>query len=113
MALNSLQLNTASPVAGLGTSTYNVVTAGEYTVAIQSTLPQGSALQIVINLNGAAQVTIGGAAANPTPTQPSIGTSVRLLCAATDVITVVLTSANNIDTEPNAVKSVINLYAGE
>lgn len=113
MATNSLQLNTSSPVAGLGTSTYNVVTAGMYTVAVQSTLPLASALQIVINLNASPVVTIGGSSTNPTPTQPSMGTSARILCAASDVITVVLSSSHSIDTQPNSVKSTINLYQGE
>lgn len=127
MATNSLQLNTSSPVAGLGTSTFNVVTAGMYTVSVQSTLPYesgtfnmsdvipsvASALQIVINLNGTPQVTIGGSATNPTPSQPSMGTSARLQCAASDVITVVLSSANAIDNQPNSVKSTINLFQGE
>jgi hypothetical protein len=127
MATNSLQLNTSSPVAGLGTSTYNVALAGMYSVNVQSTLPfeQGtfnnssvvppvtSGLQIVINQNGSPMVTVGGSATNPTPTQPSMGASAKLQCAASDVITVVLSSANAIDNQPNSVKSTINLYQGE
>lgn len=127
MATNSLQLNTSSPVAGLGTSTYNVLVAGQYTVNVQSTLPfeQGtfnnssvvpsvaSALQIVINQNGSPIVTVGGAAPAVTPTQPSLGATAHLSCAVNDVITVVLSSANAIDGIPNSVKSTINLYQGE
>ena len=123
---NSLQLNTSSPFAGLGTGTYTVVTAGNYRVTCKSTLPyeQGtsnnssvtpstsSALQIVINQNGSPIVTVGGAANNPTPTQPSLVASAELQCAAADVITVVLSSANAIDAVPNTVKSIINLYQG-
>lgn len=125
---NTLLLNSGNPVAGLGTSTYTVLTAGEYTVGIKSTIPRdpggsslfssqvspfASALQIVINQNGSPVLTIGGSSTNPTPTQPSLGSSISLLCAAGDVLTVVLSSANAIDSQPNAVKSTITLYQGE
>jgi hypothetical protein len=110
MAINSLQLNGSSPFAGLGTSLYNVLTAGPYTVAITSTIPQNSGLQIVINQNSTPIVTIGGIASNPTPTQESMGTSANLQCAVNDVISVVLSSSAIADQAPNAVKSVINLF---
>lgn len=126
MAINSLQLNTATPVAGLGTQTFNVLTAGNYTVTCQSFIPfeQGtsnnssvtpstsSALQIVINQNGSPIVTVGGVATNPTPTQPEISASARLQCAVNDVLTVVLTSANAIDAQANSVKSIMNVFQG-
>lgn len=109
----TLKVNSQAAVAGLGTQTLTIVNAGIYTVAVQSTLPPASALQIVINVNGSPQLTIGGVSTNPTPTQPSIGSSVRLQCAAGDVITVVLSSANAVDNQPNAVKSSIDIYLGE
>ena len=126
MTINSLQINTSTPVAGLGTQTCNIVTAGLYTVAFNITIPfvQGtsansastvgqSALQVVVNQNGTPVLTVGGSSANPTPTQPAIGSSVRIQCAAGDVITVVLSSANAVDAVANAVKGIINVYAGE
>lgn len=114
MAANTLNVNQAASVAGLGTSSYNVVTAGFYTVACQSTLPNNSGLQIAINKNGSPVITaIGGATANPTPTQPSIGTSARVQCAAADLLQVVLTSSAAADNLPNGVKSVINIFQGE
>lgn len=124
---NSLSLS-ANEVAGLGTFSYTVPVggAGLYTLGCQSTLPyeQGtfnnssvtpsvaSALQIVLKQNASALVTIGGSAANPTPTQPAMGTSVRIQAVDGDVLSVVLSSANSIDSQPNAVKSVVNLYQG-
>ncbi len=39
MTINSLQANTSTVVGGLGTQTFNVVTAGLYTLAFTSTLP--------------------------------------------------------------------------
>jgi hypothetical protein len=124
---NSLQLNTSTVFAGLGTSTFTVVTAGLYTCAFTSTIPHlekggpgdststvgGSGLQVVINQNGSPVLTIGGSATNPTPYQPSLGGSVRIQAAVNDVITVVLTSSNAVDAQPNAVKTTINLYQGE
>lgn len=111
----TLQINESAAVAGLGTSTYTVISAvaGFISVQVKSTIPLASALQIVINLNGSAQVTSGGAATNPTPTQQSMGAACKLQCAAGDVITVVLSSANAVDSQPNGVKSIINLYQGE
>jgi hypothetical protein len=125
MAINSLQLNESTPFAGLGTSTYNVLTTGNYTVSCNSTIPfvQGtsanssstvgqSGLVITINQNGSPVVSIGGSASNPTPTQPSLGTSARIQATAGDVLTVVLTSANSVDAVANAVKSIVNVYQG-
>ena len=126
---NSLALS-ANEVAGLGTFSYTIPVggAGLYTLSCQSTLPyeQGtynnssvvpsvaSALQIVLSQSGSASVsiTIGGSATNPTPTQPSMGTSGRFQCADGDVLSVALSSANAIDAQPNAVKSIVNLYLG-
>jgi hypothetical protein len=122
---NSLPINVSTPFAGLGTATATIVTAGLYTCSCESTIPfvQGtsanssstvgqSALQIVINQNGTPVVTVGGSASNPTPTQPSLGAIARLQCSASDVITIVLTSANAVDAVANAVKSIMNLYQG-
>lgn len=124
---NGLQLNTSTPFAGLGTATYTIVTTGIYTVSVKSTIPYiaagtsnnstvttgGSALQIVINQNGSPILTSGGVSTNPTPTQPSLGARISFQATAADVITVVFSSANAVDAVPNAVKSIINLYAGQ
>lgn len=126
---NSLSLG-ANEVAGLGTFSYTVPVGagGLYTLSCQSTIPysQGtfnnsaatqpvdSNLQIVLSQTGSASnsVTIGGVTANPTPSQPSMGTSIRLNCAAGDVVSAVLSSTAAIDSQPNSVKSVVNLYQG-
>lgn len=124
---NSLQVNNSTVFAGLGTSSFTVVTAGLYTCAFTSTIPYqaagssnnssvttgGSSLQVVINQDvgggPVAKLTVG----SPSPTQPIMGGSVRLVCAAGDVITVVMSSAATADNALNAVKSIINLYQGE
>lgn len=110
---NALQINAGNPIAGLGTFEYTNLSAGFITVDIKTTLPLGSALQILIKKNGSTLITLGGVATNPTPTQLSMGGGVKVNCAAADVIGVVLSSANAVDALPNAVKSNITLYQGE
>lgn len=122
----SLQLNSSSPFAGLGTAQLTVPSAGLYTVAVESFIPYQasgssasssstagqSGLQIQIQKNAVAQLTTGGAANNPTPTQATLGAKVSLQCAANDVLAVVFSSANAVDAVPNAVKSIINVFQG-
>lgn len=86
-------------------------TSGSYNYS-QDTQPVDSALAIAIQLNGVNQVSTGGATANPTPSQPSLGAGCRLQCEAGDVVSVVLSSAAAIDNQPNSIKSSINLYLG-
>jgi len=125
---NGLQLNTSTPVTGLGTQTFTVpaFAAGLLTCQVNFTIPYQasgssansasttgqSGLQIVVNQNGSPVLTLGGTSTNPTPTQPSLGGSVRIQAAASDVITVVLSSANAVDAQLNAVKGYVNLYQG-
>lgn len=127
MTINSFNVNTSTVVAGLGTQTCNVTTAGLYTLAVNFTIPYRasgmpgdststagqSGLQIVVNVNGVPALTLGGSATNPAPTQPLLGGSVHFQAAANDVITVVLSSANAVDAVPNAVKGTINFFQGE
>jgi hypothetical protein len=123
MTINSLQFNTSTVFAGLGTSTFTVTTTGLYTVAFTSSIPYqaaggqgdsttvsgGSSLQVVVNQNGSAKLTVG----SPSPYQASMGGSVHLQCTAGDVITVVMSSSAAADNALNAVKSIINLFQGE
>lgn len=115
---NALQMNDAAPTAGLGTFSYTIPVGfltQMVTISIQSTLPLSSGLQIVLQQTGSASVsvTMGGVAANPTPTQTSLGGALRVLAVAGDVISAVLTSSAAADQLPNAVKSTINLFMGE
>ncbi len=130
MTVNAFQVNTSTVVGGLGTQTYTVpagVATQLYTCAVSFTIPYRaagtsyysdsivgqSALSIVVNKNGSPVLTVGADAANPTPTQPTLGGSVQMSLAAGDVVTVVLTSANAVDAGLNAVKGTINFYQGE
>lgn len=107
---NDLVLNGSSPFAGLGTQSYTIPITGAYEVSVQTTLPPNSGVQIAIKLNGSSQVTVGGAASNPTTTQPSIGAQARIQCTAADVVAVVLSSSSSVDTMANALKSNITLF---
>lgn len=127
---NAFQVNTSTVVAGLGTQTYTVpagVATQLYTCSVRFTVPYRasgmpgdststvgqSGLQIVVNKNGSPILTVGGAATNPTPTQPTIGGSVQTSLAAADVVTVVLSSSNAVDAVANAIKGTINFYQGQ
>jgi hypothetical protein len=126
MTINSISAVASTVVAGLGTQTFNITVAGPYTCAFNFTIPYvpagssanssstvgQSGLQVVVNQNGTPLLTVGGSSTNPTPTQPELGSSVTFQAALNDVITVVLSSANAVDSAPNAVKGVINLFAG-
>lgn len=60
MTINSLQLNDSTVVAGLGTQTFNVVTAGLYTLSFKSFLPylaSGSAPQSVSPTSNVTDIT--------------------------------------------------------
>lgn len=108
---NSLAVGSQA-VAGLGTFVNTIVTAGMYTVEVKTTLPASSGVQIVLKQNASTLITVGGTTDDPTPTQQSIGAMTSVNAAAGDTISVVLSSANAVDSIPNAVKSVVNLFQG-
>ncbi len=87
---------TASP-----SFSYSVTTTGSYGTS--------SGLIVTVNLNSTSELVIGP----PTPTQPALGSSVRIQASAADTITVVTTSSAPVDQYPNAIKGIINIFAGE
>ncbi len=92
--------------AANGTASYGasfVVTAGSYGV------PAISGLDVVIK-NGS---TVLASYGNPSPTQPILGGSVINGATAGDVITIVFSSLSTADAGLNAVKSIVNIFAGE
>jgi hypothetical protein len=111
---NQLLIDDAGAIAGLGTFSYTVTTAdaGLITLGINTTLPNNSGLLTVVNQNATPRLSFGGVVTNPTPTQPSTGSSVRMQCVAGDVISLVLSSSALADQIPGAVKSVVTLYKG-
>ncbi len=102
--------NAVAPVAvvGLGTWTHNVVTPGLRTIsAVASEVPP-SGLSIVINVNGSPIAT----SVAPSAGQNHISLEVKTICAANDVITVVMSSSSVIDNQLNTVKTIIQTRAG-
>lgn len=77
-------------------------TAGNYGA------PAMSGLNVVINQG----TTVLGRFGFPSATQPILGGSVTFTGAASDVITVVLTSLSTADSQLNAVKTIVNLFQG-
>ena len=109
---NLLQNDLSQPIEGLATWTYTVITAGDYTTQVKSTLPANSQLGIIIQSNSVNLVTQGGATNNPTPTRRSLGASASSYYSTGDTVSVILSSTAAADKIPNAVKSMVNLYFG-
>lgn len=90
--------------AGNGTAsagaTFSVTTTGTF----------GSASGLNIKVYN--QTTLLLTLSQPTPTQPLLAGSVAFQSTAADVVTVVLASLSDCDQLANAVKGVINIYAG-
>lgn len=120
---NSLPFNSSSVFCGLGTATItlNSAQAGIVSVEVQASLPYdtgssnnssvtsgGSSLQVLVKLNSVTKMTLS----SPSPTQPMLAGKVSMLCVATDVIDVILSSSAAADNQLNSVKTMINVYAG-
>lgn len=109
---NLLKPNASNPVEGLATWVYAVETTGPWTCNIKSTLPYNSGLGIFIHSNSVELIAEGFAATNPTPTQTSMGAGTTAYFTAGDTVSVILSSTAAADMQPNAVKSVIDLFFG-
>ncbi len=119
----ALQLNNSTDFAGLGTIEYTLTTAGPYTFSFTTTLPYlaagtagdsstttgGSELSVALKQGSTTVLTV----ATPAPTQKITSGSVRILGAAGDVISAVLTSTAAVDNARNSIKTTFNLYQGE
>lgn len=86
-------------------ATFSVTAAGSYGD------PAISGVDIVI-YGGSAGTTVLGRWGFPSPTQPILGGSVVIQAATNDIINVTLSSLSTADAGLNAVKSIINLFAG-
>ncbi len=106
LIISNKQYGTSTAAAN-GTSSYgasySVTQTGAYGV------PAASGLSVALIQNSTTLATFGF----PSPTQPSLGGSVVVNATAADVLSVVLSSNSTADAGLNAVKSVINLFAGE
>lgn len=71
--------------------------------------PETSGLGVVLKNNSTVLARYGF----PSPSQPSMGGRVVVQATAGDVLTIVLSSLSGADNALNAVKTVVNLFAGE
>lgn len=116
----------SSLVAVTGATTATILTNTQYgncTAAADGAAPTGftfavgttgtygyaSGLTVLVKQNTTTVMTLN----QPSPTQPLMAGSVRIQATAADTITVVTSSLAAVDNLPNAVKGIVNLYAGE
>jgi hypothetical protein len=107
----NIKRNRAMPVCGLGTFTHTIsaTSAGTFYCSAQATDVPPSGLSIVINQNGSPVAT------SPSPLNSdaqTVGVDTHMTCAASDVITVVISSSTPNDALLNTVKTMIRLDGG-
>jgi hypothetical protein len=103
--ITNLQPGDATDAAN-GTASYGAsfaITQGSYGTPAQS----GLTAKIMQNS------TVIASFGNPSPTQPIMGGSAVISASANDTLAVVFSSLSSADSALNAVKSIVNLYAGE
>lgn len=106
---NTLKVSQSNVICGLGTWTHTVALTQMYNVLVRCTEHQGSAISIVIQLNGVTQAT----STAPSQPQRAINISQLLNCTAGDVISVILSSSAAVDQQLNNVKTNIIVRQGQ
>lgn len=128
-SITAINASTAASyfIATAGTSGHLVLTSlfpGTYTAAANGSASYGASFSATAGsygdpaISGLCVVAYNGSTVLarwgfPTPTQPILGGSVEIQATAADVLTLVFSSLSNADLALNAVKSTINLFAGE
>lgn len=93
---------------GLGTWTYTVSVAGPYHVSAFLNLVPPTGVSVAIEKNGSNVITTG--ALNPNATEYNLDCFIA--AAVSDVITIVVSTANTPDLSVQTIKAVMNLRAG-
>lgn len=93
---------------GLGTYTYTVGAAGPFAVSAKCTENPPSSISIVINQNGSPKAT----SVAPSSAQNHIEVRTNLNCAASDTITIVISSSAPIDNQLNTIKTLMVVRQG-
>lgn len=106
LILTNVQYGSLTAAAN-GTASYGA--SFSVTQAGSDGVPAASGLVVKLKQNSTVLATY----AFPSPTQPLMGGSVVIQAAASDTVSVVLSSDSVADAALNAVKSVLNLYLGE
>lgn len=106
---STLILNQSQVSVGLPTYTYTVPAAGIYSVLLDVTANPASSLSVLVKNNGFTVFT----APSFSVTQGAMQFKYTQLFAATDVMTVVLSSAAAVDNLLNSVKAICSIQQGE
>ncbi len=105
-----MNLNQSNVMAGKGTQTFTIGTAGVYKMSCRSTEIPPSGLTITLSQSGS--VTASYSYTILSPLQNNLSGENIFLCAVGDVLTCALTSSNTIDNLVSNIKSVITLNPG-
>lgn len=102
---NVLMANQSQAIAGLGTWTFTVLTAGVYVCDVESFMEQGSGLSISILQNSSNLKT----SIPVSPLQETLFVDAKCYGNPGDTINIVLSSSVALDTIPNNLKSIISV----
>ncbi len=106
LILTNKQLGDVTAAAN-GTASYgasfSITTTGGFGT------PPASGLVAKVYNNSVLQATFG----LPSPTQPLLGGSVYMAVTAGNAVDLILSSLSSADSAPNAVKTIVNFYAGQ
>jgi len=99
-----------SVMNGLNSDSYQVLTAGIYSIKASSTVNFGSGLVITLSQTGSTSNSI---TTPPTSSQEiAVDINQKFNCAVGDILTVAVTSSAPADQAPSLVKTEINLRQG-
>lgn len=100
--------NTSTVIDSLDTYNFTVVQPSMYFVAVNIFDQAGSQVTVQIQQNSTPIIT------SPSNNSPDgiLNVQTVINCAANDVISIVITSANSSDAAPNNIKGIINLHQG-
>lgn len=106
MSVNLNDMSRAKAVVGLNTYNYTVLSTGMHKVNVRASIQPGSAISILIKLNGSTLFTSEVPAAQATHIELA---DKLIACSANDVIGIVASSSNAIDSQHPLPKMVIRI----
>lgn len=102
---NGLSAPQSNAVVGLNSWTYTFKSAGPRYVKVTASDVPVTGLTITILKNGSAVSTVSV----PSGSAPTLMAQAAFLAAASDILTVTMSSSTFNDTQPNSVKAIINI----
>lgn len=103
------KISQSKVIARLDTYNHTALSTSMYVVDVQMTEIPPSGLIITIQKNGVTAVTTSSA---PAAAQSILDLRTILNCVPTDLISVILSSANSADTGLNVIKGILNIRTG-